>query len=48
MVLKEKGHFEIPRRRWDINIQTDLTAIEWEGVDCIKLAWDRDTGGLGQ
>jgi hypothetical protein len=31
-----------PRRRWADNIKMDLTEIEWDGVDCIDLAQDRD------
>jgi hypothetical protein len=42
MVPKERGHFGIPRRRWDVNIKTDIKAVEWEGVICIDLFRDRD------
>jgi hypothetical protein len=31
-----------PRRRWVDNIKMYLTEIEWDGVDWIKLARDRD------
>jgi hypothetical protein len=31
-----------PRRRWKDNIRNDLGEIEWEGVDWIHLAQDRD------
>jgi hypothetical protein len=31
-----------PRRRWVDNIKMDLTEIEWDGVDWIELAQDRD------
>jgi hypothetical protein len=31
-----------PRRRWVDNIQMDLREIEWDGVDWIELAQDRD------
>jgi hypothetical protein len=31
-----------PRRRWVDNIKMDLTEIEWNGVDWIELAQDRD------
>jgi hypothetical protein len=31
-----------PRRRWLYNIKIDLRAIEWDGMDCIDLAQDRD------
>jgi hypothetical protein len=45
MVPKERGHFGISRRRWDVNIKIDLKAVEWEGgrrlhkwegIDCIN------------
>jgi hypothetical protein len=31
-----------PWRRWKDNIRIDLREIEWEGVDWIRLAQDRD------
>jgi hypothetical protein len=31
-----------PRRRWEDNIKMDLREIEWDGMDWIKLAQDRD------
>jgi hypothetical protein len=31
-----------PRRRWVNNIKLDLRAIEWDGMDWIELAQDRD------
>jgi len=31
-----------PRRRWEDNIRMVLTVIEWEGVDWMHLAYDRD------
>jgi hypothetical protein len=31
-----------PRRRWVDNIKMDLREIEWDGVDWIDLAQDRD------
>jgi hypothetical protein len=31
-----------PRRTWVDNIKTDLREIEWDGVDWIDLAPDRD------
>jgi hypothetical protein len=31
-----------PRRRWMDNIKIDLRKIEWDGVDWIDLAPDRD------
>jgi hypothetical protein len=33
---------ERPRRRWLDNIKIDLRDIEWEGMDWIDLAQDRD------
>jgi hypothetical protein len=32
----------IPRRKWVDNIKMDLTEIEWDGVDWIDMAQDRD------
>jgi hypothetical protein len=31
-----------PRRRWVDNIEMDLTEIEWDGMDWIDLAQNRD------
>jgi hypothetical protein len=31
-----------PRRRWVNNIKIDLRETEWDGMDCIDLAQDRD------
>jgi hypothetical protein len=31
-----------PRRRWVDNIKMDLGEIEWDGMDSINLAQDRD------
>ena len=31
-----------PRRGWDDNIEMDFQEIEWENVDCVRLAWSRD------
>jgi hypothetical protein len=31
-----------PRRRWVDNIKIDLRSIEWDGMDWIDLAQDRD------
>jgi hypothetical protein len=31
-----------PRRRWVDNIKMDLRDIEWDGIDWIDLAQDRD------
>jgi hypothetical protein len=30
------------RRKWDDNIRTDFREIDWEGVDSVHLAEDRD------
>jgi hypothetical protein len=35
-----------PRRRWVDNIKMDLREIGWDGMDCMKLAQDRNSGGL--
>jgi hypothetical protein len=32
-----------PRRRWEVNIKMDLQEVEWEGMDWIEVARDRDT-----
>lgn len=37
-----KGTLEETRRRWESMIKIDLTEIEWEGVDWIGVAVDRD------
>jgi hypothetical protein len=37
-----KRPLERPRRRWVYNIKMDLKEIEWDGMDCIDLAQDRD------
>jgi hypothetical protein len=31
-----------PRSRWADNIKIDLREIEWDGIDWIDLAQDRD------
>jgi hypothetical protein len=31
-----------PRRRWVDNVKMDLREIEWDRVDCIDMAQDRD------
>jgi hypothetical protein len=45
-ILFGKPEWERPRRRRrhrrEDNIRMDLTEIEWEGVDWIHLAQDRD------
>jgi hypothetical protein len=35
-----------PKRRWVDNIKMDLREIEWDGVDWIDMAQDRDRWGL--
>jgi hypothetical protein len=37
-----KRPLRIPRRRWVDNIKIDLREIEWDGMDWIDLAQDRD------
>jgi hypothetical protein len=39
---ERKRPLGIPRRRWVDNIQMDLREIEWDGVDWIDIAQDRD------
>jgi len=39
---EEKRIFEIPRRRWEDNIEMCLEGIRWVGVDRINLAHCRD------
>jgi hypothetical protein len=34
-----------PRRRWVDNIKMDFREIEWDGMDWIDLAQDRDQEG---
>jgi hypothetical protein len=34
--------FEKPRRRWQINIRTDLRKTGWKDVDWMHLDQDRD------
>jgi hypothetical protein len=43
-VGKPEGNrpLERPRRRWVDNTEIDLREIEWEGVDWIDLAQDRE------
>jgi hypothetical protein len=38
-----KRIFEIPRGRWEDNIEMRLEGIRWEGVDMINLAHCRDS-----
>jgi hypothetical protein len=40
--LGEKSLLGISRRKWVNNIKMDLREIEWDGVDWIALAQDRD------
>ena len=35
-----------PRHRLEDNIKMDLQGVEWEGIDCIYLAQNRDRCGL--
>jgi hypothetical protein len=37
-----KRIIEIPRRRWEDNIEICLEGIKWDGVDRINLAHCRD------
>jgi hypothetical protein len=37
-----KRPFGRPRRRWEDNIEMDLTEIRWGGVDSVHLTQDRD------
>jgi len=30
------------RHRWGDNIRIDIKDVEWEGMECINLAQDRD------
>jgi hypothetical protein len=32
-----------PKRRWEDNIQTDLQEVGYGGMDCMKLAQDRES-----
>jgi hypothetical protein len=40
LVGKSEGNrpFEIPNRRWEVNIELDLKEIKWEDEDWIRLA----------
>jgi hypothetical protein len=40
--LERKRPLGRPRRRWVDNIKMDLREIEWDGMDWINLAEDRD------
>jgi hypothetical protein len=37
-----RGPLGRPKRRWVDNIKMDLGEIEWDGMDWIDLAQDRD------
>jgi hypothetical protein len=39
---EEKRPLGKPRRRWVDNIKTDLREIEWDAMDWIDMAQDRD------
>jgi hypothetical protein len=40
--LRERDHWERPRRRWEDNIKPDLQEVGCGGMDWIELAQDRD------
>jgi hypothetical protein len=44
LVGKSEGKTPLgrPRRRWVENTKMDLREIEWDGVDWIDMAQDRD------
>jgi hypothetical protein len=44
LVGKPEGRrpLERPRRRWEYGVRMDLREIGFGGVDCIRLAQDRD------
>ena len=44
LVGKSEGKrpFGRPKRRWEDNIKMDHKEVEWEGIDWIQLAQDRD------
>jgi hypothetical protein len=44
LVGKPKGKRPLgrPRRRWVDNIKIDIREKEWDGMDCINLAQDRN------
>jgi hypothetical protein len=48
LVVKPEGKRPLvrPRRRWEDGIRMDLGEIGLGGVDWIRLAQDRDGGGL--
>jgi hypothetical protein len=44
LIGKPEGKRQLgrPRHRWEDTIKNDLREIEWEGVDWMNLAQDRD------
>jgi hypothetical protein len=41
-IYEGKRPFERPWRRWKHNTKMDLRETMWNGIDWIRLAWDRD------
>jgi hypothetical protein len=39
---ERKRPMERPRHKLVDNVKMDLSKIEWDGMDLIDLAWDRD------
>ena len=39
---EEKRPLGRARHRWEDNIKIDLQDVEWEGMDCMDLAQDRN------
>jgi hypothetical protein len=42
LVGKPKWKRHLGRSRWEDNITMDFKVLEWEGIDWIHLAQDRD------
>jgi hypothetical protein len=42
LVGRPEGRSPLGRPRWEDNIKMDLQKVEWEGVDWIDMAQDRD------
>jgi hypothetical protein len=40
--LKERGHSEDQKCRWENGIRMDLTKIGWGSADWIRVTYDRD------